>query len=87
MRSSCKVGDVIRVTCGNHQGETGVVIRIKKKKCIYFSHQLRRAAWTSIRFVEVVVERVVQREEVPIFHPVVDQILEAVIAGYRRILE
>ncbi len=87
MLSRCKVGDVIRVTCGNHQGETGVVIRIKKNRCIYFSDQLRRAAWTSGRFIEVVVQGVVLREEVPIFHPVVDQLIEAVIAGYWRSLE
>jgi hypothetical protein len=87
MRSRCKVGDAIRITCGLHKGETGVVIRIKKQRCIYFSDQLHRAAWTSLWFVEVVVQGVVLREEVPFFHPLVDQLLETVIVGYWRLFE
>jgi ribosomal protein L24 len=87
MHSRCKVGNAIRITCGNHKGETGVVIRIKKNRCLSFSDQLRHAAWTSLRFVEVVVQGVVLQEEVPFFHPVVDQLLETVIVGYWRSFE
>jgi hypothetical protein len=64
MGSRIKVAACIVVTGGAHAGETGFVLEKRKKRCIYYSEQLRQLSWCSIRNV-----RVVHRFEVRVAHP------------------
>jgi hypothetical protein len=75
-----KIADCIVVTGGAHAGETGFVIEKRKKRVIYYSEQLRRMSWCSIRNV-----RVVHRFEVQVGHPL-SPVAHAIDIGCQRYL-
>jgi ribosomal protein L24 len=59
-----KIADCIVVMGGKHVGESGFVLEKRKKRVIYYSEQLRKVSWCSIRNA-----RVVHRFEVRVSHP------------------
>jgi hypothetical protein len=53
MRRRCKVSDDVMVMSGVHMHETGQVRKLIKKRCYYYSEQLHRVVWCSVKNVEV----------------------------------
>jgi hypothetical protein len=48
-----KVGDDIFVLAGVHEGSAGQVTKIRKKRCYFYSEQLRRVVWCSTKHIKV----------------------------------
>jgi hypothetical protein len=53
MDAEGKVGDPILVFDGVHRYDTGVIVRISKKRCYFRSDRHGGVHWCSVRFVQV----------------------------------